>query len=649
MIFRNWVLQNFPFLEDDFDALTDYELFCKMIEYMRKAVDQLKVYDAKFVEFNNKLTALENYVYNLDIQDAVDNKLDEMYENGQLQSLIEQFIDLQVVFTYNSVADLKQATNLINGSFVRTSGYTTYNDLGGAIYKVRNVTSEDVIDEKKIIALHDITLVAEIIPENTMNPKQFGALGDGETDDTESIQLCIDTCKNVLIRDGIYMVDAETSINLASNSKIELVNASIKALPNDLTNYAVIMIDNVHDVIISGGNIIGDREEHTGLTGEWGHGIHIKGDAYNITIKDISISKCWGDGIYINQAKNINTQNVYIDNARRNGISVISCDTYHSLNDYIVNTNGTAPESAIDFEPNYATDVLKNIVVDNLVAKNSNGDGIDISLSNLDATSDDISISFNNIDIDTCGKNGVMGGYPTTAKGVINFNDLVIKNAQQSGMYMNARYSTNGVRLNVVNLYVKNFNLANNNHNGFLIGSGDSLWGNVYLKNPYIETDSASAVTARGIVLGGYQADRHPINVILDTPLNKQFPIRMSYGEKIKIIDTLDVMTSNELTDNANVINADNVNVTYTNEGFTSNVTVVPRPYSSTGTDYIFRKIGSGNLTVRLASGEYCHALSDSVRPRITLTKVGESITLRKISATEWIPVNIVGTPTITT
>ena len=36
MKFRNFVMQNFPFLEDDFDALTDYELFCKMIAYVRK-------------------------------------------------------------------------------------------------------------------------------------------------------------------------------------------------------------------------------------------------------------------------------------------------------------------------------------------------------------------------------------------------------------------------------------------------------------------------------------------------------------------------------------------------------------------------------------------------------------------------------------
>ena len=77
---RNFVLQNFPFLENDFDAMTDYELFCKMVEYMRNAVNQLSAYDSKFIEFNNRLTALENYIETLDIQEYVNEKLDEMYE-----------------------------------------------------------------------------------------------------------------------------------------------------------------------------------------------------------------------------------------------------------------------------------------------------------------------------------------------------------------------------------------------------------------------------------------------------------------------------------------------------------------------------------------------------------------------------------------
>ena len=45
-MFRNWVIGNFPFLENDFDALTDYELFCKMLEYVKEfAKDNDKLLD----------------------------------------------------------------------------------------------------------------------------------------------------------------------------------------------------------------------------------------------------------------------------------------------------------------------------------------------------------------------------------------------------------------------------------------------------------------------------------------------------------------------------------------------------------------------------------------------------------------------------
>lgn len=33
---NNYILQNFPFLENDFDALTDYELFSKMVGYVKE-------------------------------------------------------------------------------------------------------------------------------------------------------------------------------------------------------------------------------------------------------------------------------------------------------------------------------------------------------------------------------------------------------------------------------------------------------------------------------------------------------------------------------------------------------------------------------------------------------------------------------------
>ena len=170
MIFRNWVLENFPFLEDDFDALTDYELFCKMVEYMRKSLEHIKTYDSKFIEIDKRLTDLENYLDNLDLQDEVNNKLDEMAESGELADIIAQYLGLAGVLAFNTVSEMIQAENLVNGSICRTLGESIYNDGKGNFYKIRTITSGDVVDGVNIIALNiSTTLIAEKIIKDYFN------------------------------------------------------------------------------------------------------------------------------------------------------------------------------------------------------------------------------------------------------------------------------------------------------------------------------------------------------------------------------------------------------------------------------------------------------------------------------------------------
>lgn len=84
-MFRNWVFQNFPFLENDFDALTDYELFCKMMEYVKEFAKDNE-------EFKKQLDTYENYFKNLDVQEEINNKLDEMASDGTLAEIINEEI-----------------------------------------------------------------------------------------------------------------------------------------------------------------------------------------------------------------------------------------------------------------------------------------------------------------------------------------------------------------------------------------------------------------------------------------------------------------------------------------------------------------------------------------------------------------------------
>ena len=218
MIFRNWILENFPFIEDDFDGLTDYQLFCKVVGYMKKSLEKIAGFQETINEFTIKLDEFQHYFDNLDVTEEVNAKLDEMVEDGTMEQLIAQYLQLATTYTYNSVAEMKLAENLTNGCFTKTTGFYSNGDGGGAYYKVRTITNEDVINEMSLIALHDINLVAELIKVN-VNVKQYGAKGNDTDDDTLAIQTCID--ENILVNIPVGIYKTSNSINIThSNQKI---------------------------------------------------------------------------------------------------------------------------------------------------------------------------------------------------------------------------------------------------------------------------------------------------------------------------------------------------------------------------------------------------------------------------------------------
>lgn len=176
-------LTNFPYIEKDFDAITDYELLSKVVDYLNQVISNNNEQNTVVENLYNAFVELKDYVDNyfdtLDVQDEVNNKLDEMAESGQLEEIISQYLNSRAIFGFNTVNDMKQATNLIDGSYARTLGYHSKNDGGGATYKIRNITNDDVIDEMFIIAINDSQneLIGELIIENNnINIRQLGAV-----------------------------------------------------------------------------------------------------------------------------------------------------------------------------------------------------------------------------------------------------------------------------------------------------------------------------------------------------------------------------------------------------------------------------------------------------------------------------------------
>ena len=94
--FKWFILENFPFIEADFDALTNWQLFCKLGKEMNKIIDNLNSLGIETENLSQAFIELQNYVNdffdNLDVQEEVNTKLDEMAENGTLEELITPLV-----------------------------------------------------------------------------------------------------------------------------------------------------------------------------------------------------------------------------------------------------------------------------------------------------------------------------------------------------------------------------------------------------------------------------------------------------------------------------------------------------------------------------------------------------------------------------
>ena len=238
--FRRFVLQNFPFIEEDFDALTDYELICKVIEFLNKVITSQNEVVAEVGRFetnitnnfnrleglfNDLKTFVDNYFDNLDVQEEINNKLDEMTENGTLEEIIGQYLNPSVVWGYDTVSDMKSDTTLTAGGFAKTLGFYSKDDVGGAYYKIRSKTNDDTIDEHILIQLNDNSLVAELVPEQKMNILQFGIVKNTDSDNAGNIQKAVNYCKNITFENGTYITNS--TIRLNAGQTIDLNGGTI--------------------------------------------------------------------------------------------------------------------------------------------------------------------------------------------------------------------------------------------------------------------------------------------------------------------------------------------------------------------------------------------------------------------------------------
>lgn len=221
--------------------------------------------------------------------------------------------------------------------------------------------------------------------------RAYGARGDGRHDDTVAFRAAIDALPpaggTVQVPAGDYLLDPVRGVRLRSRMHLQMdAGARLLAKPNAAARAYVLEASDVRDVEISGGRIVGERDAHLGTTGEWGHAIMVRG-ASRVTIRDIHLSRCWGDGLSIGGSKAADgtltpSRDIVIVRVRgignrRQGLTIGRSRQVRVSDCEFADTGGTLPGCGIDVEPDPG-DVARDIVIARCTIRGNRGAGIQL-------------------------------------------------------------------------------------------------------------------------------------------------------------------------------------------------------------------------------------------------------------------------------
>ena len=150
--------------------------------------------------------------------EEIDSKIKIIEANAYDDTKIKQEINdikTKKIYQFDSVASMK-AYNLKVGEVCETLGYYKPNDGGGAKYYIRGRLENEVTDDGSTHYIGN-NIIAELVVDNYIDVKVFGAKGDNVTDDTKCIQNLVNYCtsnkKEMYVSDGTYILTSPININ----------------------------------------------------------------------------------------------------------------------------------------------------------------------------------------------------------------------------------------------------------------------------------------------------------------------------------------------------------------------------------------------------------------------------------------------------
>lgn len=129
--FRVWCQKVLPLVYDD--SLSYYELLCKVVDFLNKTMEEVNQLGVDVSNLFNAFQQLQDYVNHyfesLDVQEEINNKLDELIQNGTFTQLLKDYLPFITLSMFGAHQDgntddsdyLIEALNLSS-----TTGKTLY-------------------------------------------------------------------------------------------------------------------------------------------------------------------------------------------------------------------------------------------------------------------------------------------------------------------------------------------------------------------------------------------------------------------------------------------------------------------------------------------------------------------------------------------
>lgn len=172
--FKFWCQKVLPNVYDD--SLSYYEYLCKLNEYLNEVIGQINTLTDNMSDYEEDLTAtwletkeyIDNYFNNLDVQQEINNKLDQMAQSGALSTLLAPIVGTQ-----------------IGGVVAEQIGGTVANQIGDTVASQIGPVVASQIDEPTATATnawltaHVEPVGSAVIVDNTLSIS--GAAADAKT------------------------------------------------------------------------------------------------------------------------------------------------------------------------------------------------------------------------------------------------------------------------------------------------------------------------------------------------------------------------------------------------------------------------------------------------------------------------------------